>query len=136
MWRDIILEAKKAKGITTKSMADFTHMTEKTIKRILLGETGAPRVDTVIILGASVGLSPIEIFADTGLIVSNQDLAVLQAEVDRLSAELAVLRTEATDLAKESALLRLQLAHKEELIRHKEELIRHKDEIIALLRRS
>lgn len=135
MWRDIILETKKAKGITTKSMADYTHMTEKTIKRILSGETGDPYVDTVIILGASVGLAPIEIFADTGLIVGTQDLAVLQAEVARLTAELeartteaATVRTEASDLAKENALLRLKLEHMEELIRHK-------DEIIALLRR-
>ena len=31
MWRDRILEAKKEKGVTTKSMAEFAQMTEKTV---------------------------------------------------------------------------------------------------------
>ena len=82
MWRDRVLEAKKSKGITTKSMSEFTGMTEKTISRMLNGETNDPYVGNVIMLGASVGLSPMEIFAETGLVVGSQDLAAAQAEVE------------------------------------------------------
>lgn len=134
MWRDRIIEAKNAKGIKTKSMAEYTGMTEKTINRMLNGETQEPYVGNVIILGASVGLTPIEIFAETGLVVGNQDLVTLQAEVDRLTAELneitaeaVKLRGEVATLTAEKDLLRLKLEHKDELVKHK-------DEIIALLR--
>lgn len=136
MWRDRILEAKRAKGVKTKYMADFALMTEKSVNRILSGETQNPYVDNVIVLGAAVGLTPSEIFDETGLVVGGQDLATMQAEVDRLTAELgaltsevAALKSETTALATENDLLRIKLESKEELIKHK-------DEIIALLRQS
>lgn len=136
MWRDRILEAKKAKGITTKSMAEYSHMTEKTVARILSGETQNPYVDNVIVLGASVGLMPSELFLESGLVVGDQNLAILQAEVDRLTNELealtgdaAMLRSEITALTTERDLLQLKLDHKDELIKHK-------DEILTLLRRA
>ena len=134
MWRDRILEAKKEKGITSKSIAEYAHLTEKTVKRILTDKTQAPYVDTVIAIGAAVGLSPREIFSEAGVVVGDQDSAVLQAEVDRLTNELAELSTEAEKLKSqvsaltvENDLLRLKLEHQEELVKHK-------DEIIMLLR--
>ena len=134
MWRDRILEAKAAKSITTKSMAEYAGLTEKTVKRILTDKTQAPYVDNVIILGASVGLSPREIFSETGVIVGDQDVAVLQAEVERLTNELLTLTADAEGLKSqisaltvENDLLRLKLEHKEELVKNK-------DEIILLLR--
>ena len=136
MWRDRILEAKKDRGVRTKDMAEFALMTEKSVARILSGDTQNPYVDNVIILGAAVGLTPSEIFSETGLVVGGQDLATLQAEVDRLTAELqavtaeaVTLRSEASTLATENATLRLKLEHKDELVKHK-------DEIIALLRQT
>ena len=134
MWRDRILEAKAAKNITTKSMAEYAGLTEKTVKRILTDKTQAPYVDNVIILGASVGLSPREIFSETGVIVGDQDIAVLQADVERLTNELLTLTADAEGLKSqisaltvENDLLRLKLEHKEELVKNK-------DEIILLLR--
>ena len=134
MWRDRILEAKNEKGIKTKAMADFVRMPEKTVSRILSGKTQAPYVDTVIALGQSVGLTPVEVFFETGVVVGNQDLAVLQTEVERLTAELATLladtetlKSQVSALTVENDLLRMKLEHKEELVKHK-------DEIILLLR--
>ena len=98
MWRDRILEAKKEKGISTKCMAEYAGMTEKTVSSILHGKTQEPYISTVITLGASVGLSPVEIFTETGLVVGNQDLAALQAEVDRLNSELDVVKAERDQL--------------------------------------
>ena len=134
MWRDRILEAKKEKGISTKTIAEYAHLTEKTVRRILTDTTQAPYVDNVIILGAAVGLSPREIFSETGVIVGDQDIAVMQAEVDRLKNELLTLtadteglKSQISALTVENDLLRLKLEHKEELVKNK-------DEIILLLR--
>lgn len=89
MWRDRILQAKVEKGITTKYMADYAQMSEKTVARMLSGVNAkkGPFIDNVIMLGASVGLTPREIFSETGLIVGDENLAILQAEVDQLRAE-------------------------------------------------
>lgn len=130
MWRDRILEAKREKGIKTKTMAEFARMTEKSVTRILSGETPSPYVDNVIVLGAAVGLTPSEIFGETGVVVGGLDLATLEAEVARLTAELeeltresAALRSEVTALSAENDLLRLRLEHHAELARHKDEII-------------
>jgi AraC-like DNA-binding protein len=136
MWRDRILEAKEAKGIKTKSMAAYSGMTEKTVTRMLKGETQEPYVGNVILLGASVGLTPMEIFSETGLVVGSQDLATLQAEVDRLTVELGELTVEVAKLKDEVASLNADNDILRLRLEHKEELIRHKDEIIALLRHA
>ena len=134
MWRDRILAAKKEKGISTKYMAEYSHLTEKTVTRILTDKTSTPYIDNVITLGASVGLTPRELFDETGVVVGEQALAVLQAEVERLKGELATsnnnseeLKSKVSELSVENNLLRLKLDHKEELIKNK-------DEIILLLR--
>lgn len=136
MWRDRILEAKKAKGIATKSMADYSHMTEKTVARILSGETQNPYVDNVIVLGASVGLTPSEIFSESGLVVGDQNLAAMQAEVDLLTATLEAIKEELTALRSELAAITAERDILQLKLDHKEELIKHKDEILALLRRA
>lgn len=130
MWRDRILEAKKEKGITTKSMADYAHMPEKTVARILTGKTQAPYVDTVITLGASVGLSSREIFSEAGVVVGDQDLMAMQTEAARLAAEVAqaqadvaMLKAEVATLTAENDLLRLKLDHKDEVINLQKEII-------------
>ena len=130
MWRDRILEAKKEKGISTKSMAEYAQMPDKTVARILSGTTQNPYVDTVITLGAAVGLTPRELFDETGLVIGDQDLAILQAEVDRLNSEVTALnenteelKRKVSELTVENDLLRLKLEHKEELVKHKEEII-------------
>lgn len=127
MWRDRILEAKREKGISTKAMAEFAHMTEKSVGRILSGETPSPYVDSVIILGEAVGLAPTEVFGETGLVVGHQDLAALEAEVARLTAELSELRAEMSALSMENELL-----HTRE--RYYLEVMHLKDEIIELYR--
>lgn len=86
------------------------------------------------ILGASVGLSPREVFFETGLVVDDQDLAVLQAEVERLTNEIAELNTDAEKLKSQISALTVEKDMLRLQLEHKEELIKHKDEIIVLLR--
>jgi plasmid maintenance system antidote protein VapI len=124
MWRERIIEAKKALGISPKTMSERTmHIPERTIVRLLNGETSNPYVDTVLEVGASVGLSPQEIFSETNLVLGSKDLATLQADLDMVKAENDILVTEnnilkdkVACLTAENDLLRMKLEHKEEII--------------------
>lgn len=134
MWRDRILEAKKEKGITTKYMAEYARLSEKTVTRILRNQLSEPFIDNVIELGASVGLSPSEIFSETGVVVGGQDLVAMQAEVDRLTSDRDALAAEVESLKKENAALSAELDLVRLKLEHKDELVKHKDEIIRLMR--
>ena len=124
MWRERIIEAKKELGISSKTMSERTmHIPERTITRLLNGETNNPYVDTVLEIGASVGLSPQEIFSETNLVLGNKDLATLQADLDMVNAEKDILVTEnkilndkIVALTAELDLLKNELKHKEEII--------------------
>lgn len=100
MWRDRIIETKKAKGITIKMMADSTpsHITVETITRILNVTTEDPRIGTVLALAESVGLSPWELFADPTALVAYQSFLTLQSEIDALKTERDSLLAENTTL--------------------------------------
>ena len=121
MWREKIIEAKKAQGISTKIMSERIgrHLPERTISRILSGETEFPRVDTILELGASVGLSAQEIFAETTSVVSDINLAALQAEIE-------TLKTERDSAIAENAVL------KDKIDTLKDKIDTLKDEIIAV----
>lgn len=136
MWLDRILEAKKEKGITTKSISDYARMPEKTVARILAGKTQAPYVDTVIVLGAAVGLTPREIFSETGLVVGGLDCPGLQEEVTRLTEENAAqaqeilaLKTELNTITAENKLLTLELKHKDEILAVHDHYIKRLEEL-------
>ncbi len=132
MWNERIIEAKKAQNITPKMMSERTrgHLPERTIVRILSGETPNPRIDTIIELGAAVGLSPQELFADTNAVAATETLVevkenlaevketaeVVEAEKDLAVAELKMLRAKTAAQEVEIALLKEKLQHKEELL--------------------
>lgn len=139
MWNERIIEAKKAQGITPKMMSDRTHghLPERTIVRILSGETPNPRIDTIIELGAAVGLTPQELFADTNVVVATETLVevketlaeteenlaevietaeVVEAEKQLAVAELDALRARVAAQDTEIAVLKEKLRHKEELL--------------------
>lgn len=110
MWRDRILQAKTEKCITTKYMADYAQMSEKTVARMLSGVNTkkGPYIDNVIMLGAAVGLTPREIFSETGLVVGDENLETLQTEVlelryerDKLAEEIIALKRQVDDLKDE-----------------------------------
>ena len=119
-----IIEAKEAKGITTKQMAEkIKTLPEETIRRILSGKTKTPRVDTVLDLGASVGLSSHEIFEESTAYVGGESFKALQAELDTLKneresiiAENKSLKEEVTSLSHENDILKIKLELKEEII--------------------
>ena len=130
MWREKIIEAKKEKNISTKMMSERVRLPEQTITRILSGKTATPRIDTVLDLGASVGLSPTDLFSDTTAVLSDKTISLLQEELDTANAALSALQAEFTSLSEEvtdlkvknvslqaeNDMLRIKLEHKEEII--------------------
>ncbi|MBQ2377717.1 MAG: helix-turn-helix transcriptional regulator [Clostridia bacterium] len=121
MWREKIIEAKKAKGLTTKMMSERSpsHMPEETITRILNGKTEFPRIDSVLDLCEQVGLSPWELFEETTSRISDGSVIAMQEEVD-------MLKFERDALLRENGVLN----DKVETLRNKVEEL--KDEIIAV----
>jgi transcriptional regulator with XRE-family HTH domain len=123
MWLDNLKELKKAKGMTTKQIAENTNLPERTVTRIFSGDTPNPYVDTlyriVVVLDGSLD----DVLADSKTVVGNANLVTLQIAVDKLTgelsmaqAELSVLKDKVVNLTAENDLLRIKLEHKEEII--------------------
>ena len=123
MWLDNLKELKKAKGMTSKQIADATKIPESTIKRIFSGETTDPYVTTihriVIVLGGSLD----HILADTNAVLSTETVVELKenvnmtvAERDLILAENEMLKSKNIALTTEVELLKREIQHKDELL--------------------
>lgn len=118
MWREKIIETRKAKNITIKMMSERTasHIPEETITRILKGKTEFPRIDTVLELGESVGLSPWELFAETTSVLGDITVTKQQEEIDGLNAKNGLLEAQVSAMTTEIELLKKEVQHREQLL--------------------
>ena len=123
MWLENLKELKKSKGVTAKQIAEQTNLPERTVNRILTGETDHPRVDTLHLIVTALGGSLNDIFADTNVVVATETLVevketaeVIEAERDLVLAELEMLRAKTTAQEAEILLLKERLQHKDELL--------------------
>ena len=123
MWLDNLKELKKSKGVTAKQIAEQTKLPERTVNRILAGETDHPRVDTLHLIVTALGGSLNDIFADTNVVVATEALVevkevveVVEAERALVLAELEMLRAKTAAQETEIQLLKERLQHKEELL--------------------
>lgn len=123
MWLDNLKELKKAKGMTTKQIADATKIPESTIKRIFAGDTDDPYVSTIHRIVIALGGSLDHILADTNAVLSTESLVevkenaeVVEAERDLVLAELEMLRAKTAAQESEIALLKERIQHKDEII--------------------
>ena len=123
MWVANLQELKKRSGMSVKQIAEQTKLPERTVNRILAGETDHPRVDTVQLIVTAMGGTLNDIFADTNAIVATETLAevketaeVIEAERDLILTELEMLRTKNAAQEAELHILREQLQHKDELL--------------------
>ena len=132
MWREKICEAKKANNITSKTMAEKVRLPESTIRRILSGKTETPRIDTILELGAAVGLSPWELFSESTAVLSDKSMTLLQEEANKATAALTALQEEYTALSEETTELRLKTVKLQAEIDMLRLELKYKDEIIAL----
>lgn len=107
MWLEKVIEAKKANVISTKTMAERSrlHLTERTITRILTRETKVPKIDTILDIGATVGLTAQQLFAETDLVpLDRSEVESLKNEVASLTAEIERLQTQVAHLKEINAL--------------------------------
>ena len=123
MWLENLKELKKAKGMTTKQIADATKIPESTLKRIFAGETEDPYVSTIHRIVMVLGGSLDQILADTNAVLSPESLVevketaeIVEAERDLVLAELEMLRAKTSAQETEILLLKEQLKHKDEIL--------------------
>lgn len=126
MWREKILTEKAKLKISTKTMSERSRLglSEWTITRMLNGKTPNPRIDSVLDVGETVGLSPQELFSETISVVGDKSYADLLAERDALLEKTQSLTVKVEALDKENAVLVKELEHKTETIILKNEIIR------------
>ena len=123
MWLDNLKELKKKTGMSAKQIAEKTNLPERTVSRILAGETDHPYADTLDLIVKALGYDLGDIFADTKVIVATDDLVeikenvdIVEAEHDRILVENEMLKTKNNALTMELELLKKELQHKEELL--------------------
>jgi transcriptional regulator with XRE-family HTH domain len=123
MWLDNLKELKKAKGMSAKQIAEKTNLPERTVNRILSGDTDNPYVDTLHRIVTVLGGSLDDILADTKVVVATESFVevkenanVVEAERDLMAAENALLKDKVATLTAENDMLKMQLKHKEEII--------------------
>ena len=132
MWLENLKELKKAKGMTSKQIADATNLPEKTVVRIFSGDTANPYVDTLFRIVRVLDGSLDDILTDSKAVVGGKNLITLQATIDSLKTELEDRNTQITLLTGDNNILKERvnaLTIENELLRTK---LEHKDEIIAL----
>lgn len=123
MWLDNLKELKKNTNLSSKQIAEKTKLPERTVTRILAGETDHPRVDTLHLIVTALGGSLNDIFADTNVVVATETLVevketaeVIEAERDLILVENEMLKSKNAALTTEIELLKKDLQHKEELL--------------------
>lgn len=132
MWLENLIELKKRTGMSSRQIAEMENLSEKSVSRVFSGESKNPGVDLVRRIIHALGGSWSEIFAESGAVIGSQDMATLQAEVNRLAEENALL-------TKSLNIVNIDLASQNEkvsVLEHENEMLqialKHKDEIITL----
>lgn len=123
MWLDNLKELKKKTGMSTKQISEKTNLPERTVSRILAGETDHPYADTLDLIVKALGYDLGDIFADTKVIVATDDLVeikenvdIVEAAHDRILAENEMLKTKNAALTMEIELLKKDIQYKDEII--------------------
>ena len=94
MWLDNLKELKKAKGLSSKQIAEMAKLPEKTVVRIFSGESNNPYADTLYRIVDVLGGSLDDVLTDSKAVVGTKSLAALQEEVDALNIQLSTLQVE------------------------------------------
>lgn len=123
MWLENLQELKKKTGMTVKQIAEKTSLPERTINRILSGETDHPYADTLDLIVKAMGYDLGDIFSDTKVVVATDELigikeavGVVEAERDLALVENEMLKAKNAALTTENEILRKEIQHKDELL--------------------
>lgn len=122
MWLDKLNSMKKSTNTRTKTLADAIHRSERTVGRMLSGESNIDMTDLQTMVSVMGGTLD-DIFDGSDMRLPRPEVAALKAEIEalkeenaRLTAENGDLRAQVTALDRENEKLLLTLAHKEELL--------------------
>lgn len=123
MLSERIKELKKEKGLTTKDLIKLSNLPERTVIRVLNGETKTPYADTLLGFCKALDVSLAELLSDSDLVVGNKNLKQLQDKLDLVTSEFEllkaaheILKNKYTTLSDELDLVKMELRHKEELL--------------------
>ena len=128
-WLINLIDLYNRTGKTFKQIAEEQGLAEKSISNVFLGKSKNPGVDLIRRILNSLGAQWREIFGESGAVIGGQDLAALQAEVDRINTEVAtltdklniatlnnnILKDKVTTLENENKLLCLKIEYEEKL---------------------
>ena len=122
MWLDKLNAMKKSTDTKTKTLADAIHRSERTVGRMLSGESSIDMTDLQTMVSVMGGTLD-DIFDGSDMRLPRPEVETLKKQIEALTdeigilnAENAMLRDKNTALDTENDKLRLTLAHKEELL--------------------
>lgn len=98
-WLINLIELKNKTGITVKQIAEMENLAEKSVSNVFSNKSKSPSVNLIRRIIHALGGSWREIFGESDAVIGNQDLATLQAEVDRLTEANGILESQ-LELAK------------------------------------
>ena len=133
MWISNLKELKTKSGMTAKQIADKTNLPERTIKRILNGETDHPRIDTLYLIVTAMDATLNDIFADTNVIVATETLAEVKEEAIQVEAEKEIALAEKDLAVAENEMLKAKVLVLTQEIELLKKDLQHKDELLALV---
>lgn len=90
-WLINLIELKNRVDMSCKQIAEKENLSEKSVSNVFLGKAKSPGVDLIRRIIHALGGTWREIFGESDAVIGGQDLATLQAEVDRLTEEVAFL---------------------------------------------
>lgn len=109
--------------MSSKQISEKANLPERTVSRIIAGETDHPRIDTLGLIVDALGGKLQDIFADTNVIIATEKLVeikevaeVVEAERDVVTIKNDMLEAKVTAMTMEIELLKKELQHKEELL--------------------
>ena len=129
-WLINLIEVRNRTGMSNKQIAERANLAEKSVQNVFSGVSRSPGVDIVRRIIHVLGCSWTEIFAESDAVIGTQDLATLQAEVNRITEEnsilssslaianleLSVQKDKVTALEAENKMLCLKLEYEEKLV--------------------
>lgn len=131
MLTDIIKRLASKSGKTMRQISDEMNVTEKTLKRMMSGDTGSPSLYTFVnflrVCGADID-DVVDIFAEIQFFMVRKPTAEINQQNEELAADLQRARDEIDLLSARIATL---MAEKE-ILREKNDTLR--DELIELYR--
>ena len=122
MWLEKLNAMKKSTNTRTRTLADAVHRSERTVGRMLSGESNIDMTDLQTMVSVMGGTLD-DIFDGSDMRLPRPEVETLNKQIEALTEEIGILKAENsmlrdknTSLDIENDKLRLTLAHKEELL--------------------